>query len=530
MKFFIICFIVALVAVTAAVDECANANLYECPVGDTTVLIDNCMDCAGSSFADEQHMVCAERNLFSGDDHYHYLSVDIIGVVVWMVTAGIATACGVGGGGIYMPLGILLLGFGAKSSSGLSQASIFGASVGGLILNIVAKHPNTRITDSTVKKAEIDEKTTTFYSRPLIDYNMVLFLAPMEMAGATLGVLIQKVLPNWLYMGVASLVLGLTSWKTFQTFYKKRDKETAAAAAAVTAVDSDVSAEGNDGDLTVAKTIDIELAPATPKELGGSAKYENIAAADAVELTKEELATQIKFLEADSRQFPVRHLFALALLWVVMVLMTFLKGGKGVDSLVGVTCSDPEYPALVVIQFLWLFGFSTYYALSIVKGREERLAVQYPFTSTDVVWDKKMTLFNAELSFCAGIIAGLIGIGGGMVLGPLMIMLGIDARVSTAVTASMVVLTSSSVAVMYVITGYIPVEYFFLYFSVCLVGAYIGKQKIDAYVKKTNSASTLVFILASIIAFATVGCLVTLFIRLGEKNFCLDGFHDFCVE
>jgi len=248
------------------------------------------------------------------------------------------------------------------------------------------------------------------------------------------------------------------------------------------------------------------------------------------ELTTAQLVTQVTFLEQDATQFPVDNLLALALLWAVMVLMTFLKGGKGVKSMVDVTCSDASYPVLIIVQFFWLFGFSTYYALRIVRGREARLAVQYPFTSTDVVWDKKMTLFCVGLSFGVGIIAGLIGIGGALVLGPLLIMLGFDARLSAAVTSTMVVLTSSYVGLMYVITGYVPVSYFVLYFSVCLVGAYFGKRCIDAYVKRTNTASTLVCILAAIIALATVGCLVTLFIRLEDRNFCLDGFQPFCVE
>ena len=47
-----------------------------------------------------------------------------------------------------------------------------------------------------------------YYTRPLIDYDMALFLAPMEMAGAVLGKLIQAILPNWLYLMIASVILA----------------------------------------------------------------------------------------------------------------------------------------------------------------------------------------------------------------------------------------------------------------------------------------------------------------------------------
>jgi hypothetical protein len=47
----------------------------------------------------------------------------------------------------------------------------------------------------------------------------------MEMAGAVLGVLIQKVLPNWLYLTLAGIILGLTAYKTFSKYFQTHKKE-----------------------------------------------------------------------------------------------------------------------------------------------------------------------------------------------------------------------------------------------------------------------------------------------------------------
>ena len=153
-----------------------------------------------------------------------------------------------------MPLGIILLRFSSKPASGLSQASIFGASLGGLILNIRGKHPDKKIRDTVGNRREgfnedklriipygegmtpaelkRDEKLylassgeRRFYTRPLIDYDMALFLAPMEMAGAVMGVIIQKLMPNWLFLSLAGLILGATSVKTFQKFFSAYKKE-----------------------------------------------------------------------------------------------------------------------------------------------------------------------------------------------------------------------------------------------------------------------------------------------------------------
>lgn len=160
------------------------------------------------------------------EDHYHYLWYDLAATVVWFIASGISMACGVGGGGIYVPLGILLLQFAPKPASGLSQASIFGASLGGLILNARFNHPFQKIRhdaalpakDGAILGLQRDMSKTDqeryesdggkFYTHPLIDFDMALFLSPMAMAGAVLGVLVQKILPNCKF-GVSGSLIDL---------------------------------------------------------------------------------------------------------------------------------------------------------------------------------------------------------------------------------------------------------------------------------------------------------------------------------
>ena len=61
-------------------------------------------------------------------------------------------------------------------------------------------------------------------------------------------------------------------------------------------------------------------------------------------------------------------------------------------------------------------------------------------------WDGEVAARCMALAFAAGIVAGLVGVGGGMVLGPMMLELGVLPQVSSATTGTMVLLTSSSAA------------------------------------------------------------------------------------
>ena len=495
--------------------------------------------------------LCQWNVLSSQSSSLSVIHRNSVGTFLWFLTAALSITCGVGGGGIYVPVGILLLRFPPKSSSGLSQASIFGAALGGLIVNLRNRHPYTFVRDTKgapledhpgkIVSYEKDKGPAAiekdreaylaggdgkrkFYTRPVIDYDMALFLAPMEMAGAVLGVIIQKLFPNWLFLSFATVILGFTSYKTYKKFFSsyKKDKLNRETAMRLSMAESmNVSASAADATGNEESSNDTD---ANAEENGTADTTIKDDLDDPKELEKRRM-----FLENDSRQFPKEKVAYLILLWIGLAVITFLKGGKGVDSLIGITCEDSAYYVLVAAQFLWTMGFAAFFGWKNTKRTQERLAVNYPFQEQDVLWDLKKLQFYSFFTFVAGIVAGLIGIGGGMVLGPLMLVMGIHPSVSTATTASMILLTSSSVAVMFVMSGLVPWQYALYFFSVCLVGAYIGKSRIDSYVRKTGMTSVLVGTLATIIALATVGCMVILFTNLAKVGWCVDGFKPFCV-
>ena len=570
-----IVFLVALVSAgagEASGDRCAKSNLYSCPSDacNGTILVSDCLDCDGNLNTDTANDACFDRKLLNGKDNPSraYLWRDLIGMVFWFCAAGVATSCGVGGGGIYVPLGILLLNFAPKQSSGLSQASIFGASVGGLLLNLRNKHPFAAKVErgaqqdgsdacTSIPNAGdllVDTDAVKYYGRPLIDYDMALFLAPMEMAGAVLGVLIQKILPNWLYLSMAATILGFTSHKTYKKYVAAHKKEAEAkeateaaqqieaeekSAAKISSMEKhsidqtieissneEVSREDEEYSLWEV-TSDVETV-GEPVATEGPKNDEEPAVTDDVVLDDDKIARRNFLLEQDARQIPTEKLGALLVLWIGLILLTFFKGGKGVDSIVGITCESPWYGILIGIQFTWTLGFASLYGYKITKATEEKKALGYPFHPHDVLWDFPKTRFYAFFTLVAGVVAGLIGIGGGMVLGPLMLVMGIHPRVSTATTATMVVLTSSSVAVLFVTAGLVPWQYAVCFFYICFCGALVGKTKIDGYVKKTGRASILIFLLATIIAFATLGCVVIVLLRLAAADWCFAGFNKFC--
>lgn len=225
---------------------------------------------------------------------------------------------------------------------------------------------------------------------------------------------------------IAGLVLSLTSHKTYKKFFSAYEKEKKSRQ------EAEKEAENCGGTAHVSKP-DSEA----PEELSENEMASENADAEVTE-DGDQVALRKQYLEEDMRQYPKEKIAGLVVLWIGLFLLTLMKGGKGLDSIVGITCESPMYALLIVLQFMWMFGMAIFYGFKLKRNQAKRVAVQYPFFEADPVWNGRSLRVYGFFTFVAGVVGGLIGIGGGMVLGPLMLIMGIDPRVSSASNATMV--------------------------------------------------------------------------------------------
>ena len=54
---------------------------------------------------------------------------------------------------------------------------------------------------------------------------MALFLSPMEMAGAKMGIIVQEFLPDWAVIATMAIILSYTAYKTFIKGKETKKKE-----------------------------------------------------------------------------------------------------------------------------------------------------------------------------------------------------------------------------------------------------------------------------------------------------------------
>lgn len=100
-------------------------------------------------------------------------------------------------------------------------------------------------------------------------------------------------------------------------------------------------------------------------------------------------------------------------MWVIVIVLMILKGGKGAKGVVE-KCST-GYWILSAFAVVFMFAFGALMGRRAVSMTTRKKAVGFPFVDGDIQWTWHMFFFYSKWTFVAGIVAGLIGIGGGII-------------------------------------------------------------------------------------------------------------------
>merc|ERR1719476_183621 len=131
------------------------------------------------------------------------------------------------------------------------------------------------------------------------------------------------------------------------------------------------------------------------------------------------------------------------------------------------------------------------------------LAEQKPVDDEDVDY-AELALPLAGRCVLAGCLAALCGIGGGMVIGPILVQMKVKPPVAAATTGVTLLVLASSTTLVYACRGTAPWRYACLLSACTFLGSLVGKSIIGWYVKQTRKQSLIVWILAGITMLSTV--------------------------
>ncbi|KAL3674117.1 hypothetical protein V7S43_000064 [Phytophthora oleae] len=487
---------------------------------------------------------CIEKNLFDP-----FTWKDVVATIIAFVSTALGSGCGVGGGGLLVPMYIFFYGLSPKHAIPLSKATIFGNAVSAYLFNFNRKHPlNAKL--------------------PLINYHVAGIMEPTTLIGAIFGVMMNHMFPDWLILVLLVSLLSYITYKTVLKGNKLREKESNHQRAVVKAVLKGGPDGGGRGrQWSIYRRFDVGIAAhrwltktrrnkklreikAQDEEdfkslppllehqpsssdalLGGLDKHDF----GTFVLDDDQMLERRKAIEQrEMRVFPLKYILPLVLSWLVVLVQSMLRGGHGAPSIIGITCDSTDYWLLTLLPLLILVAITLWVGHQLRLLNRLKVLCNYPFIEGDVHWIKRRTLIFPTLCTMAGVAAGLLGIGGGMVKGPIMLEMGILPGVQSATANFMILFTSSSTTLQFAINGQFPGELQYDYMAwFALMGCIGGLcgQKVVAYlVKKYRRESIMVYLLAvtiglSALAMGVVGLKST--IRDIEKGVHL-GFNGIC--
>merc|ERR1719445_245095 len=339
----------------------------------------------------------------------------------------------------------MVIGLDAKEAVPISQACILGAATAHFILNVPKKHP--------------------LFNKPVVDYAALLTLEPMLLAGAIFGVLANDILPSPIILTILMVVLAAGTIRTGMRARRVTRNE----------------------------------------RLRAEARAKALAGGDSVQVT-------VKAPEPLA-DIPWNKLGWVCMLWVIVSAFIVVRGSTAGDkSIVGVMYCSPAWWVICLCIPAVTGGFSLFLGGKEIKAQQEeegsassdeeeaeKLKDKKDGGMEDykeVVWTWKGVVAYMGIAFTTGLLAGCLGIGGGLVLSPLLLELGFFPAVASAISGMAVLVTSSSALLLYALSGKVYWEFALLMMPLTFISTYIGKVKIDAYAEKHQKQSVIIWSVA----------------------------------
>ncbi|XP_021829134.1 sulfite exporter TauE/SafE family protein 3-like [Prunus avium] len=397
----------------------------------------------------------------------------VVGTVIGFIGAAFGTVGGVGGGGIFVPMLTLIIGFDGKSSTAISKCMITGGAAASVFYNLRLRHPTLDL--------------------PIIDYDLTLLLQPMLMLGISIGVSCNVIFSDWMITVLLIIFFLGTSTKAFLKGVEAWKRETVMKQEFTRLMQSN----GNSSD-------EVEYRPL-------ASGPNNVILLG----TKESKRTEVSIIE----NVYWKELLLLVAVWVIILALQIAKNYT-------TTCSA-EYWVLNLSQIPVAFGVSTYEAVNLYKGR--RVIASKEESGTN--WKVHQLVLYCACGIIAGIVGGLLGLGGGFILGPLFLELGIPPQVSSATATFAMTFSASMSVVEYYLLKRFPVPYAAYFAVVASLSALVGQHVVRKVISVLGRASIIIFILASTIFVSAISLggvgIADMIGKIEHKEYM--GFENICT-
>lgn len=414
------------------------------------------------------------------------LGLDWVTLGLLLVVAALAAIAGIGGGGINMPLLMFTGGFEVKDAVRLSHSAVLGNALAQLASNASRRHP-------------------ACGERPLIHHELALLLLPGMLGGHFMGVLLGHWFAPSVLVALCLPLLLVAGWKTLQKGIALQRQEMQGCVQPGTPRIVLVSGGNHQG---ASPTASPEI---TPMSFVRSFSLD-------VRAGRCELCPS-HYRQSKGVRVPYNVIAALVFVTILTCIDQMLMS----TDVVGMAACSSLYWAAFLCLYL-LIAASLVCAINAVRAlRVWHLARgdEVPIPG-DPDLNGRKCLALGLVAILVGCLAGLLGLGGGEVIVPLLLEFGVAPRVAAATSGFLILLSVSTDMSHYALSGSMEQWGYMLgCFLVALFGASAGILTRDAFRQRGYIA---LYLLAGMLLVSA--CL------LSYRGFVVDEldwhFGDFC--
>ena len=397
--------------------------------------------------------ICKHKSLFP------LAGIEIGGLFVLVILTGLANAGGIGGGTLLTCILIIFFNYNENNSIAFVYALVFGGALGNFI-NVGGQK---------------DKKT----GKPLVNYELGLVCMPPMILGTNIGVILGRIVaPIIILIGIITVTLysALRIFKKMKNQFKKESQE-----------NKDQRNESFQGHLLDHPGDEVHYEP----------RYsENLESEGSVKVSK--------IIEDEHKLFPMKKLGLIIALIAIIILLLLFRGTENFHSIIGIQYCGVLYWLLLVVQILVclaVFFVNKRYLKSILETK--RL---YQISSSKGEFEMSEGHINklAILSLVAGVLAGLLGIGGGMVMSPTLLTIGVPAMSLGATSGFFVVQTSFISLFQSILYGDVPIGDQAFFFGISLVGSFGVSFFLTWLVKKLQRPSIILIALFGVLMLSVI--------------------------
>ncbi|KAA6394415.1 MAG: putative sulfite exporter TauE/SafE [Streblomastix strix] len=221
-------------------------------------------------------------------------------------------------------------------------------------------------------------------------------------------------------------------------------------------------------------------------------------------LNTDNISPELAQMYKSERRLSIKKTIFCVIMWIVLLLVSLARGGKSGKSIIGILkCSAGDW--VIIVLYLIFTGCMTCVGSFLtLKEQRKKDALGYQFAEGDVRWTLRSSILYPFICTAAGVLAGLLGIGGALITNPILLEMGVLIPVVTATTSALLLTTSSSSSLQFAVGGMLPWDWGIVFFILGLGGALLGTAVVARIAIKKKRYSVLLFLIGTLFSVSLV--------------------------